>query len=141
MVNGTDNTNAQAKAWVTIEQNNDGGLQFKVKQTGGSMGSLRGVYFEVNDLELQNSFVVKAATSSNRLTTSLESQLNGTDMSSSAMSTVRQNASEVVNSYSFVLTSKARPLTLSDFSRIHLDDDTMNVNDDQSGQWIYLELA
>ena len=49
LVNGTAANQAKSIAWVTVEEVIGGALLFKVKQVGGAMGNLHGVYFDIVD--------------------------------------------------------------------------------------------
>ena len=156
LVNGRATDNHKPAAWVTIEENNDGSLNFKVNQVGGSMGSLRGVYFIIEDDSIVNALQVTAMKQLNRAS-AMKSLRNGTDLglvnaedATIVEEDARSNESHASapkgSSYAFTLSSRIRALTLNDFFHIHLDysvgcgSTADTANDDESFRWLYLSL-
>lgn len=150
LVNGATVGHTKTKTWVTIEEIEDGSLFFRVKQIGGSMGNLHGLYFDVLDGNLLNTF--RVTTISNDICIkedSINYLRNGTNMNVSEADNNRGdigNGKEVFNSYGFTLSSNARILSLCDFPHMELDyaKDYGNSNtkncDDKSHRWIYMGL-
>ncbi|MBL8496230.1 hypothetical protein ABF87_03310 [Nitrosomonas sp. JL21] len=147
---GTNSEQNAAKAWVTIEEMNGGSLFFKVKQVGGVMGNLHGLYFDIADETILNSLRIRAT--SMHLRTDEDSMTGmkyGTDLTDSfaGQSTRSLDAKEIIREYTFTLQSEKRALALSDFSCMQLDysdnrgDCTdATINDDDSHRWLYLAL-
>lgn len=158
LVNGKATDNCKPAAWVTIAENGGGSLDFKVKQVGGSMGSLRGVYFNIEDDSIVNTLQVTAMTQLNRVNAKIMKSLrNGTDSGLMNADVVQdceddnhlggpEGSADGGSSYGFTLSSRVRALTLNDFFHIHLDysvgcnrtADT--ADDDNSSRWLYLNL-
>ncbi|MBX3616342.1 hypothetical protein [Nitrosomonas sp.] len=158
LVNGKSTDNRKPAAWVTITENGGGSLDFMVKQVGGSMGGLRGVYFNIEDDSIVNALQVTAVTQLNRVNAKAMTSLrNGTDlelMNAEAIQdceddnhlTGSKGSANEGGSYGFTLSSRIRALTLNDFCHIHLDysvgcNNTANIaDDDNSSRWLYLNL-
>ncbi|QOJ23253.1 MAG: hypothetical protein HRU78_05955 [Gammaproteobacteria bacterium] len=149
LVNGTT-AQQQTKpvAWVTIEEMANGSLFFKVKQAGGSMKNLHGVYFDIADESITNTLRVIAVSNDVKVSEEEVSYLkNGTDTSEALVSSQSCSADQnATNNYSFTLRSTGRALSLSDFPQIQLDysgnggDGNGKTNDDFSHRWLYLGL-
>ncbi|TXI29066.1 MAG: hypothetical protein E6Q60_05290 [Nitrosomonas oligotropha] len=144
LVNGKTAQQTKPTAWVTIEEMASGSLLFKVKQGGGTMENLHGVYFDITDESILNTLRVTAVSNAIRADEeSVNCLKNGTDASESCVDTKAQDG---MSSYSFTLHSTARALTLCDFPQIQLDysgdggSSNMNTNDDFSHRWLYLGL-
>jgi len=144
LVNGTAANQAKTVAWVTVEEVAGGALLFKVKQAGGAMGNLHGVYFDIVDESILNTLRVAAVSNDIRVSEKAISCLkNGTDASQGCASNSGQ---EGMSSYSFTLHSMARALSLCDFPHIQLDysgdysDSNIKINDDFSHRWLYMGL-
>jgi len=144
LVNGTAANQAKPMAWVTVEEVTGGALLFKVKQVGGAMGNLHGVYFDIVDESILNTLRVTAVSNDIRVSEEAVSCLkNGTDASQACVSNSSQ---EGMSSYSFTLLSTARALSLCDFPQIQLDysgncgNSTTKTNDDFSQRWLYMGL-
>ena len=135
-------------AWVTIEEMANGSLFFKVKQVGGSMENLHGVYFDIVDESIVNSLRVTAISNDINISEETVSCLkNGTDAGEALVSSKSRSAGQQdTNSYSFTLRSTVRALNLCDFPQIQLDysgkggDANTKINDDFSHRWLYLGL-
>lgn len=159
LVNGIATDHSKPAAWVTIEEIDGGSLRFKLKQIGGTMGSLRGLYFDIIDKSIYNTLRVKAIPNNViRISEdSIKCLRNGTNMDQMLVDTGKSSHSkgEIVqsgigkdgtHSYSFTLCSTARELTLCDFFHIQLDysagcvADTDTTNDDDSHRWLYMSL-
>lgn len=159
LVNGIATEHRKPAAWVSIEEKEGGSLFFKVKQVGGSMGNLRGLFFDVMDESILNSLRVDAVTNNIRVSENEVSHLrNGTNMNESFMASNNKYdangetaqsgiGNNGTNSYSFTLRSNARALTLSDFFQIQLDysvgcsSSDRVTNDDESHRWLYMGLV
>ena len=150
LVKGSGAINEQhaAKAWVTIEEMTGGLLFFKVKQVGGVMGNLHGLYFDICDETIMNTLQVKAMSMNIRIDEdSMIGTKNGTDLTETFTANTRSmGAKEVIREYAFTLQSRKRALALSDFSCMQLDYSDRNdcldttVNDEVSHRWLYLAL-
>jgi hypothetical protein len=149
LVNGiTTQQQSKPMAWVTIEEMANGSLFFKVKQVGGSMKNLHGVYFDIADESITNTLRVIAVSNDVKVSEEEVSYLkNGTDTSEALVSSQSCSAGQhATNNYSFTLRSTARALSLSDFPQIQLDysgsgsDAHAKTNDDFSHRWLYLGL-
>lgn len=135
-------------AWVTIEEKANGSLLFKVKQVGGSMKNLHGMYFDIVDESIMNTLRVIAVSNDISVSEEVVSCLkNGTDASEAFVSSKSHSAGQHdTNSYSFTLRSTTRALNLCDFPQIQLDysgnggDGNAKTNDDFSHRWLYLGL-
>jgi len=130
---------------VTVEEVIGGALLFKVKQVGGAMGNLHGVYFDIVDESILNTLRVTAASNDIRVSEEAVSCLkNGTDTNQACVSNSSQ---EQMSSYSFTLLSTARALSLCDFPQIQLDysgdcsSSTTKTNDDFSQRWLYMGVV
>ena len=148
MVNGAIVDQTKPMAWVTIEEMDGGSLFFKVKQMGGIMSNLYGLYFEVLDKSILNTLRISAVSNDMRLgANSIRCLRNGINMLVSPVDDQDDEiGKEVVYSYSFILSSKVRELLLSDFPYIKLDyaesqpDSGVSSNDDDSHKWLYMSL-
>lgn len=152
LVKGSEAINEQhvARAWVTIEEMSGGTLYFKVKQVGGVMGNLHGLYFDITDESIMRTLRVKAMSMDVRAEEdSAIGVKNGTELTESftGKCTRSVGAKDIVREYAFTLQSDKRALALSDFSSMQLDySDHQNegnafaVNDDDSHRWLYLAL-
>ncbi|MDE2388656.1 MAG: hypothetical protein KGN35_06180 [Betaproteobacteria bacterium] len=137
-------------AWVTVEEMANGSLFFKVKQVGGSMKNLHGVYFDVVDESIMNTLRVTAVSNDISVREEVVSCLkNGTDTSEVFINRSCSAGQHDIdmNSYSFTLRSNARVLSLCDFPQIQLDyssgnsgDTSVKNSDDFSHRWLYLGL-
>lgn len=140
MVNGATMGQDKSKVWVTIEEIEGGLLFFKVKQIGGSMGDLRGLYFDVVDESILNTLRIDTVSNDIRVSENELSHLrNGTNMNESFSA-----GEDGTSSYSFTLRSNARALALGDFVKIELDccgTPDKNTNDDDSHRWLYMGLV
>ena len=143
LVNGTAANQAKTIAWVTVEEVAGGALLFKVKQAGGAMGNLHGVYFDIVDESILNTLRVATVSNDIRIGEKAIGCLkNGTDASQSRVHSDGQR----INSYSFILHSAIRALVLSDFPHIQLDDcgdcgdSNIKINNDFNHRWLYMEL-
>ena len=150
LVKGAANEQHAAMAWVTIEEMNGGSLFFKVKQAGGIMGNLHGLYFDVTDETIANTLQVKNISIDVRADEDpILGRKYGTDLteSFSRKTTSSIDSKEVIGEYSFTLQSRKRALALSDFSCMQLEYSThrndgagTTINDDDSHRWLYLAL-
>lgn len=134
-----------------------GSLFFKVKQIGGTMGNLHGLYFDVTDESILNTLRVNAVSNDIRIgEDSISCLRNGANMNESCVSDkdyvigLEAGKTDIgrddINSYSFTLSSTARALLFSDFSRIQLDSSedygssSSENKDDNSHRWLYMGL-
>ncbi|TXI19469.1 MAG: hypothetical protein E6Q62_04065 [Nitrosomonas sp.] len=150
LVKGAVNEQHAATAWVTIEEMKGGSLFFKVKQAGGMMGNLHGLYFDIADETIVNTLQVKEISIDVRADEDpIIGRKYGTDLteSFSRKTTSPVDAKEIIREYSFTLQSRKRALALSDFSRMQLDYSAhrndgagTTINDDDSHRWLYLAL-
>lgn len=138
-----------AKAWVTIEERAGGSLFFKVKQVGGMMGNLHGLYFDISDEAIMNTLRITAISMGICADEdSIIATKNGTDLIEAFPKKTIGSVGhkEIFREYSFTLQSTKRGLVLSDFSSMQLDysnrtdDADVTVNDDDSHRWLYLVL-
>ena len=114
---------------ITITENADGSLSFSVSQSGGIIGDLRGLFFDVADESLIGTLRTNAATSDfrqgddsikdlgdganmNGLTGSDKGFDVGVEIGSAGI------GKDDIQSYSFNLSSTARALTLDDFENV-----------------------
>ena len=67
LVNGKTAQQNKPMAWVTIEEMASGSLLFKVKQNGGTMENLHGVYFDILDESILNTLRVTAVSNAIRV--------------------------------------------------------------------------
>ncbi len=159
LVNGKATDHSKPAAWVTIEEKESGSLFFKVKQIGGSMGNLRGLFFDVMDESILNTLRIDTVTNDIRVSEEEISHLrNGTNRNETFVAGHRSydaNGKTLqtgigdngTSSYSFTLRSNARALTLNDFFHIQFDysvgcgSSDMNTNDDDSHRWLYMGLV
>ncbi len=150
LVKGAVTGKANPIAWVTIEEMDGGSLFFKVKQAGGIMGNLQGLYFDITDETIMNTLKVTSISNDIRVDEDSVSGLrNGTDTRESFSGKARQGGrgKDLIREYAFTLHSKRRALALSDFSFIQLDHSDnrsdqqgAKSNDDNSHRWLYMAL-
>ena len=158
LVNGTSIGHKESAAWVTISEMEGGTLSFKVVQSGGTMGNLHGMFFDVLDECIQNTLRTNAASNDLCIGDSSPSKLENVtkmdDVSCDGLDygfELEVDESRVnrgiVNSYSFVLSSTKRDLFLSDFTKIQLDYSeagshaSTQCSGDNSHRWLYMGLA
>lgn len=119
LVNGiTTQQQSKPMAWVTIEEMANGSLFFKVKQVGGSMKNLQGVYFDIADENITNTLRVIVVSNDIKVSEEEVSYLkNGTDNSEVLVSSQSRSADQnAINNYSFTLRSTARAAQPQRFS-------------------------
>ncbi len=150
LVKGTSLDHHIPMAWVTIKEENGGSLFFKVKQVGGKMGNLHGLYFDVTDESIMKNLQVKSISIDVNANEDLFPRKKyGTDLTESfEKNATSYGPKDVTREYSFKLQSNIRSLALSDFSHIQLDytahqhdDADTAFNDDDSHRWLYLALV
>lgn len=158
LVNGEASGRTKSAAWVTIKEIEGGLLSFKVVQSGGSMGNLRGVYFDVTDERILSTLRVHTVSNDIHIGDNAINRLESvTRMDGSPYDgkdyDVRLDVEELgagkegVSSYSFILNSTQQALSLSDFTNIQLDYAAAHVGsdvkngDDYSYRWLYMGLA
>lgn len=155
IIKGDRTVNERAVAWVTMNTTPNGELVFMVKQTGGSMGNLRGLYFEVNDENFFNSLsVVPILTEFQSNHDAMANRQNGThtdmfsEMSYYAKSGNQSSNYRAINEYGFILQSKERALSLSDFTHIQQDDirngefaEKQKNKTNEIYRWLYMSLV
>lgn len=158
IIKGDMTASERAVTWVTMSSTPSGELIFMVKQIGGSMGSLRGLYFEINDEVFFNSLsVVPILTKSQINHNAMTNVQNGTHTNlymeanyygfNSKLSN-QSRSLRTINEYGFVLQSKERALALNDFLHIQ-QDNALNVEfaENQKGKtseiyrWLYMSLV
>ncbi len=149
LVKGESHENRIPMAWVTIEEKDGGALFFKVKQLGGVMGNLNGMFFDITDETILRTLQVKGISVDYCADDdSISLKKYGTGLTESIEErTSSFRTKEVMRQYSFTLQSNARALALTDFSYIQLDYKSQqsncsenDVNDDDSHRWLYLSL-
>lgn len=148
----------KAVTWVTMNSTPSGELVFMVKQIGGSMGSLRGLYFEINDEVFFNSLSVVPILTEPRVNHNAMTNIqNGTHSNpllevdyygSHAKLSNRFRNVRAINEYGFILHSKIRALALNDFLHIQQDNE---LKDEFAGnqrniageiyRWLYMSLV
>jgi hypothetical protein len=129
-----------------VEEVIGGALLFKVKQVGGAMGNLHGVYFDIVDESILNTLRVTAASNDIRVRRR-GGQLLEEWHGCKSIACVSNSSQEQMSSYSFTLLSTARALSLCDFPQIQLDysgdcsSSTTKTNDDFSHRWLYMGVV
>jgi VCBS repeat-containing protein len=115
--------------WVTITENADGSLAFSVTQSGGIIGDLRGLFFDLADESLLASLVVTAPSPDIRLGNDTIRDLgDGANMNGLLGSDkgydvgIEIGSSGIgkddIRSYAFTLSSRDRDLSLADFAQV-----------------------
>lgn len=128
-VNDASASTTNPAVWVTISENANGTLSFNLTQTGGIVGDLRGVFFDLADESLLGSLIVNAASSDIRSGNDTIKDLgDGANMNGLLGSDkgydvgIEIGSSGIgkddIQSYSFTLGSSARALSLADFSQV-----------------------
>ncbi len=150
LVKGAVTGHTNPMAWVTIEEMDGGSLFFKVKQAGGIMGNLHGLYFDITDETLMNTLKLTVISNDIRVDEdSINGLRNGTNISESFNGKTKQatGGKDITREYAFTLHSRERALVLSDFSFIqldysdnHSDRQAVKSNDDNSHRWLYMAL-
>lgn len=142
LVNGNTAADKQSKVRVNVTERQDGALFFEVKQHGFSINQLYGVYFDVTDKSLLNTLRVNED-SNIKYVNSESAAATGTHGNGHAVARYGIGHS-FIRTYSFILTSLQRRLTLADFTNIKLDcanDNNAFQNDEDSHRWLYMSLA
>ncbi|WP_297325947.1 hypothetical protein [Nitrosomonas sp.] len=130
LVNGAEINHEKPRAWVTIEEIEDGLLLFRVKQVGGAMGNLHGIYFDMTDESILNTLRIAAVSNNICISEDSDSCLqNGTYASNSFVADKIKDTDQTagksnvgndgISNYSFTVRSTARALSLCDFFRIY----------------------
>ncbi len=155
IIKGDMTASGGAVVWVTMSSTPSGELIFMVKQIGGSMGSLRGLYFEINDENFFNSLsVVPILTELQTGHNAMTNLQNGThtnlfsEMGCYTKSGNQSSNFRAINEYGFILHSKERALALSDFSHIRQDDirngefsEKQKNKMNEIYRWLYMSLV
>lgn len=157
LLNGPAADQGRSTAWVTINEVEGGKLSFRVSQLG-TIGNLRGIYFDVADEGILNS--LRVDTESKKISISDNSNNNHENVTNIDGTPYKGNNNDLglevaeteagkkdTNSYRFILSSTKRKLVLSDFSNIQLDQSGANGgagvqdNDENSHRWLYMGLG
>lgn len=115
--------------WVSITENADGTLTFKVWQEGGIVGDLRGLFFDVADESILKSLVITAASTDIRIgDDSIKDLGDGSNMNGLTGSDKGYDigieigtsgiGKDDIREYTFTLDSTARDLTLADLGAV-----------------------
>lgn len=135
-VNDASTDAARPAVSITLTENADGTLSFKVTQEGGVIGDLRGLFFDVNavaDGALARTLSVSNASAASAFKTgddSIKDMGNGANMNGLTSSNGDGGfdagisigssglGADDIRSFSFTLSSSARALTLDDFANV-----------------------
>ena len=115
--------------WVTVTESGDGSLSFSIRQQGGVVGDLRGLFFDIADESILKSLTVSAASSDIRVgNDSVKDLGNGANMNGLLGSDGGYDVGieigtagigkDDVQAYTFKLASAARALTLKDLANV-----------------------
>lgn len=128
-INDASASGTNPAVWVTISENADGSLAFNVRQEGGIIGDLRGLFFDMADESILKSLTVRAQSTDIRIgDDSIRDLGDGANMNGLLGGDKGYDVGievgtagigkDDIQGYSFSLSSTLRPLTLQDFSNV-----------------------
>lgn len=128
-INDASTDATKPAVWVSIAENANGTLSFNVWQDGGIVGDLRGLFFDMADESLLKSLVVTAASPDIRIgDDSIKDLGDGANMNGLLGSDKGYDlgieigtsgiGKDDIRSYSFILDSTVRDLSLQDFANV-----------------------